>query len=68
MPEHGVVHPVTAALPESACQLGNVDGDESVSGFTVISARDLDHASELAQGCPALEHGQGIEVGELLEL
>jgi hypothetical protein len=51
----------------TARQLGNVDGSQRVSGFTVISARDLDHACELAQGCPAIREGHGIEVGELLE-
>jgi hypothetical protein len=49
-------------------QLGNVDGSQRVSGFTVISARDLDHASELAQGCPAISQGFGLEVGELVEV
>ena len=59
-------------LPGSAVstarQLGNVDGDQRVSGFTVISARDMDHAAELAQGCPGLRQGFGLEVGELLEI
>jgi hypothetical protein len=52
----------------SARQLGNCDGSQSISGFTVISARDMDHALALAQGCPAISQGQGIEVGELLEI
>ena len=52
----------------TARRLGNVDGDQRVSGFTVITARDLDHASELAQGCPAISQGFGLEVGELLEI
>ena len=50
----------------AARQLGNVDGTQRVSGFTVISARDFDHALELAAGCPAIGAGFGIEVGELL--
>ncbi len=52
----------------TARQIGNVDGSQRVSGFTVISARDLDHAAELAQGCPAIGQGFGLEVGELLEV
>lgn len=52
----------------NARQLGNVDGTQTVSGFTVISARDLDHASVIAQGCPAIAQGFGLEVGELLEV
>lgn len=59
-------------LPGSAVstarQVGNVDGTQRVSGFTVISARDLDHATELAQGCPAIRQGYGLEVGEMLEV
>ncbi len=49
-------------------QVGHVDGGQSVSGFTVITARDLDHATEIAQGCPAIALGHGLEVGELLEV
>jgi hypothetical protein len=59
---------VPGSAVSSARQLGNVDGGQRVSGFTVISARDLDHAAELAQGCPAIRQGFGLEVGELLEI
>ena len=58
----------TGAAVSSSRQLGKVDGSQRVSGFTVITARDLDHAAELAQGCPAIAQGFGIEVGELLEI
>jgi hypothetical protein len=60
------------AVPGSAVgssrQVGNVGGDQSVSGFTVINARDMDQAVEIAQGCPAIGLGHGLEVGELLEI
>ncbi|HUY60097.1 MAG TPA: hypothetical protein VMV16_10350 [Solirubrobacteraceae bacterium] len=59
---------VPGSAVSTARQLGNVDGSQRVSGFTVISARDLDHAAELAQGCPAIRQGFGLEVGELLEI
>lgn len=49
-------------------QLGAVDGSQRVSGFTVISARDLDHATEIAGGCPAIRQGFGVEIGELVEV
>ena len=52
----------------TSLQLGNVDGSQRISGFTVISARDLDHAAEIGQGCPAISQGFGLEVGELLEI
>ena len=59
---------VPGSAVASARRIGNVDGDQRVSGFTVISARDLDHAAEIAQGCPAIRQGYGLEVGELLEV
>jgi hypothetical protein len=59
---------VPGSAVSTARQVGNVDGSQRVSGFTVISARDLDHAVELAQGCPAIGQGFGLEVGELLEV
>lgn len=52
----------------TARRLGNVDGSQRVSGFTVISARDLGHASEIAGGCPAIGQGFGVEIGELVEV
>ena len=51
-----------------ARRVGNVSGDQDVSGFSVISARDLDHAVEIAQGCPAIAQGYGLEVGELMTM
>jgi hypothetical protein len=59
---------VPGSAVSTARQIGNVDGSQRISGFTVISARDLDHAVELAQGCPAIGQGFGLEVGELLEV
>ena len=56
------------AAVSAARQLGNVDGSQRVSGFTVINARDLDQATELAQGCPAIAQGYGIEIGEMLQV
>lgn len=42
-------------------------GNETVlSGYVVITADDLDAATELAKGCPGLKHGGGVEVGEVL--
>jgi hypothetical protein len=59
---------VPGSAVASSRQVGNVGGEQSVSGFTVISARDMDEAVELASGCPAIRLGHGLEVGELLEI
>jgi hypothetical protein len=42
-----------------------VQSDQALGGFTVIEARDLDHAVEIAKENPATWRG-GVEVRELL--
>ncbi|MCL2417890.1 MAG: YciI family protein [Conexibacteraceae bacterium] len=49
-------------------RLGNVDSDQIIGGYSIISADSLDHAAELAAGCPVLKAGQGLEIGELVEV
>ena len=41
---------------------------ELVGGFSVIEARDLAHAAEIASGCPILERGGSVEVRAVLAL
>ncbi|MFL6116472.1 MAG: hypothetical protein ACJ786_34710 [Catenulispora sp.] len=48
--------------------VGEVGGSESrLSGFSVISADDMDSAVTLAKGCPALRVGGGVEIGPVME-
>jgi hypothetical protein len=45
------------------------DGCETlIRGYSVISAADVDVAAELAQGCPLLKRGGGVEIAELTPL
>lgn len=39
-------------------------GANAVSGYTVIEAGDIDAALGMAKGCPILQGGGSIEVGE----
>jgi hypothetical protein len=49
--------------------LGNCDAAASeLGGFSLISAPDLKAAVALAEGCPHLGHGGGVEIGELGEV
>jgi hypothetical protein len=41
---------------------------ETLTGYSVISADDLDAALALAETCPAIDRGFGVEVGELIEM
>jgi hypothetical protein len=45
--------------------LGRSAGETVLGGYTLIEADDLDAAVALAESCPMLRHGGGVEVGEL---
>jgi hypothetical protein len=45
--------------------LGNCATDTVLSGYTMVSADDLEAAVALANGSPVLQEGGGVEVGEL---
>jgi hypothetical protein len=55
--------PVRAGRQVGDCGLGN-----HLGGYSVITAADLDAAVQIASGCPGLQHGFGVEVGEVAEL
>lgn len=38
---------------------------EALSGYFVVSAKDITDAIEIAKSCPALSHGETVEVVEL---
>jgi len=43
--------------------LGNLGGETRLGGYSVVTADDIDGAVALAEGCPALQFGGGVEVG-----
>ena len=45
--------------------LGNCGSDTRLGGYSLITADDLEGALALAKGCPGIERGGGVEVGEL---
>lgn len=44
------------------------EAKDVVGGFTLIEARDLNHAMELSKGCPILEAGGSVEVRPIQKL
>jgi hypothetical protein len=44
------------------------EGTSSVSGYSILTADDLDAAVDLAKGCPVLAAGASIEVVETPEM
>jgi YCII-related domain len=50
-------------------RLGNCEsGRTELGGYSIVQADDLEAAAAIAKGCPHLEHGGGVEVGELGEV
>jgi hypothetical protein len=46
--------------------LGNCPLETLQGGYSLVTADDIEAAVELAEGCPGLRHGFGVEVAELL--
>jgi hypothetical protein len=40
--------------------------DDALSGYIVVTAADFDAAVAIAQGCPILQQGGSLEVGEIV--
>jgi hypothetical protein len=52
--------------PDGATKDGG--GANPVSGYSIVSAGDLDAALALAKGCPLLSSGGSIEVAETIDV
>lgn len=44
---------------------GNGAADTGLGGYSLIAADNLDAAAALANGCPLVDSGGGVEIGEL---
>ena len=44
------------------------EGKEEVGGYLIVTARDLDHAAELARGCPIFQNDGSVEVRPIQKL
>ena len=45
-----------------------IESKEVVGGFSIIEAKDLDRAAQIASGCPILEIGGSVEVRPVLQI
>ncbi len=43
-------------------------GSRSLTGYSIVSAENLDSAVELAKGCPVLEAGGAVDVYEAIAM
>jgi hypothetical protein len=44
--------------------IGNCGEGTRIGGYSIVTAKDLQEAVEVAKGCPGLGWGGGVEVGE----
>jgi hypothetical protein len=44
------------------------ESKDTIGGFSIIEARDLDEAVELSRGCPALDGGGAVEVRPVMKM
>ncbi len=54
--------------PKKAVTDGPFAEKDLVSGFTIVEARDHEHALELAKGCPGLHMGATVEVRPVMKM
>jgi hypothetical protein len=43
-------------------------GSDVLTGYVLINAADLEAAATIAKGCPGLQQGGGVEVGETIAM
>lgn len=61
-------YPVGATKTVTSKSVTDDGGTNPASGYGLIEASNFEHGIELAQTCPALQHGGGsIEVGDAIE-
>ncbi len=56
--------PVFERTSVGDCQSNSTE----LGGYSILSAGDMEEALALAQGCPHLERGGGVEIGQLAEV
>jgi len=62
-------NPVGQSKTVSGGGVSDDGGANPVSGFSVVSAADIDAACEMAKGCPMVASGNGsVEVAEIVEM
>jgi hypothetical protein len=57
-PGHGVL---------ATRMLGNLGVGTRLGGYSMVTAEDMEEAAALADGCPALRLGGGVEIGAVPE-
>lgn len=60
-------NPVGASKTVSASGVADNGGANPLSGYSIVSADNIESAAKLAAGCPIIEHGS-VEVAEIIPM
>ncbi len=60
-------NPVGVSKTVSASGVTNDGGANPLSGYSIIQAESMEAATQLAAGCPIIEHGT-VEVAEIIPM
>lgn len=47
---------------------GDCDAPASITGYTVVSADDVEGAKKIAAGCPVLAYGHTVQISESIDM
>lgn len=61
-------HVVDAGAPFGASASAGGRGTSGLSGYSIVTAGDLDEAVRHSEGCPIFERGGNVEVYEAVEM
>ncbi len=60
--------PLSVSKTVNAKGTSDGGGANPLSGYTLVEADNIDAACKMAEGCPALETGGSVEVGECIKM
>ena len=60
--------PVGPSKTVSKSGVSDNGGANPLSGYTVVSAADIDAATKMAKGCPILDDNGSVEVAPIMEM
>ena len=60
-------NPAGPSKTVSASGVSDDGGANPISGYSLVQADSIDHAIEMAKGCPIMDHGT-VEVAEAMDM
>ena len=61
-------NPAGMSKTVSAAGVADDGGANPISGYTLVTAENIDAACDMAKGCPIIEGGGSVEVAEAMEM